>query len=491
MPVNVASFNHELDRIEWKPIEAYERSGGRPSVKIIFSDGRSIEGTADHPIYIHGIGYIDFDAVLPGQTVASCGKAVGEVAVVSVEEIESPDFVYNLRVADNHNYFAEGILVHNCDDPHNIQQRESELVREATLIWWDETMSTRLNDQKTGCKVIVMQRAHEKDLSGHVLTQGGYVHLCLPAEFEVDRKCVTQIGWQDPRTEPGQLLWPDRHGPPEISELKIRLGSAAFAGQFQQSPTPSGGSRFKREWFRYFKRDVLREPSGDVAIYRLIANDGSARMVRALDCSRFAIVDPAGAEKNQDSRPCFTVVGIFDVTPSGDLLWLDVWRQNVSVPDACNAIGSLYAQYDLPWIGVEKNGIGLGVVQTLKKKGYSVRPIVARGAKESRSETAEIRMEAGAIFFLTDAPWLSDLTHELELFPVGEFCDQVDVLAYAAQWVNRHVGAIHTEEDNRELANRAFRANQVADETVKEMAVEERLATYNPAGSWMGYEDDD
>ena len=71
-----------------------------------------------------------------------------------------------------------------ADDPHNIQQRESDTIREGVLQWWDEVMSTRLNDPKTGAKVLVMQRLHERDLSGHVLEQGGWEHLCLPAEYE-------------------------------------------------------------------------------------------------------------------------------------------------------------------------------------------------------------------------------------------------------------------------------------------------------------------
>ncbi len=45
-------------------------------------------------------------------------------------------------------------------------------------------MSTRLNQPKTGAKVIVMQRLHERDLTGHLAERGGDVHLCLPAEYE-------------------------------------------------------------------------------------------------------------------------------------------------------------------------------------------------------------------------------------------------------------------------------------------------------------------
>ena len=138
------------------------------------------------------------------------------------------------------------------DDPHNVKEKESAAKVEATLVWWDEVMSTRLNDPKTGAKVIVMQRVAENDLSGHVLKQGGYEHLCLPAEFEPGRRCVTSLGWADPREQEGELLWPRRVGPAEIADFKLRLGPLGYAGQFQQRPAPAGGARFKAEWFRYF-----------------------------------------------------------------------------------------------------------------------------------------------------------------------------------------------------------------------------------------------
>jgi hypothetical protein len=54
-----------------------------------------------------------------------------------------------------------------------------------------------------------MQRLHEDDLTGHLLEQGGWQHLCLPAEYEPAHPFV----WpDDPRTEPGELLWPEHFG---------------------------------------------------------------------------------------------------------------------------------------------------------------------------------------------------------------------------------------------------------------------------------------
>lgn len=326
------------------------------------------------------------------------------------------------------------------DDPHNASERESELKRENVLTWWDETMATRLNDQKTGGKVIVMQRLHEKDLSGHVLKQGGYTHLCLPAEYEPSRRCVTSIGWSDPRTEEGQLLWPDRVGPDEIKELKLRLGPTGYAGQFQQSPSPASGNRFNKKWFRCF--DIVD------GHYRLFHPDGTFLSFPVDQCDHFAIMDPAGAEKEQNNKPCYTVIGTFALTPDHHLLWVDMVREQVDTPSVVDLAVGVVRKHDLPWIGVERDGLGLGVVQTIRKRGIAVRAIKAKGSKEARSETAEIRMSAGMVYFLQKAPWLFELEKELLLFPNSEYADQVDVLSYSCKHVQQRCGAPAGEGDS-------------------------------------------
>src|SRR5262249_51655398 len=108
-----------------------------------------------------------------------------------------------------------------------------------------------LNDPKSGAMVIVMQRVHENDLAGHVLRQGGYEQLILPAEYESSQP-VTSIGWRDPRQEAGDLLWPERFGQQEVESLKRTLGSYAAAGQLQQRPAPAEGGILKRSWWRFY-----------------------------------------------------------------------------------------------------------------------------------------------------------------------------------------------------------------------------------------------
>jgi hypothetical protein len=82
------------------------------------------------------------------------------------------------------------------DDPHNVREANSDATREATNQWWDQVMSTRLNDPRTGAQVIVMQRVHENDLAGHLTRRGGFEELKLPAEYE-GAQTVTTIGFRE------------------------------------------------------------------------------------------------------------------------------------------------------------------------------------------------------------------------------------------------------------------------------------------------------
>lgn len=343
------------------------------------------------------------------------------------------------------------------DDAHNVQEKESDLIRESTLVWWDETMSTRLNNPKTDCKVIVMQRVHEKDLSGHVLAQGGYTHLCLPAEFDPAKRCITSVGegeWRDPREEPGELLWPERIGDKEITDFKLRLGPTGYAGQFQQRPTPAGGGRFKQAWFRYYAikdgKYVLYGPDG-----------GVAKVWRDSECKRFAVMDPAGAEKEQNNKPCFTVIQTWGLSPEGDMLLRTQYREQAGTPETADMAAKMVRAEECAYIGIEKDGIGLGVVQNVKRKGIAVRAIKARGSKEARSETAEIRMAAGMIYFPQGAHFLPELENEILLFPNGEYLDQVDALSHAAIAVNKEMGPPVTVEDQKRVVEDEHQAEDM------------------------------
>lgn len=142
------------------------------------------------------------------------------------------------------------------DDPHNVRDVESEIIRLSALMWWDEVMSSRLNSIKTGVKIIIMQRSHDNDLTGHELAKEiGYEHLCLPARYEGENRCKTSLGFVDPRTETGEALYPDRFSAKDLDTLEKELGRYAAAAQLQQRPAPREGGMFNMGQFKLI-RDI-------------------------------------------------------------------------------------------------------------------------------------------------------------------------------------------------------------------------------------------
>jgi predicted phage terminase large subunit-like protein len=144
------------------------------------------------------------------------------------------------------------------DDPISADDRHNADRLEAVIEWWDKVMSSRFRDPRTGARVIVHQRLNERDLTGHVLSKGGYVHLNLPTEYDPKRKSITVTksgeSWEDPRTKAGELLFPQLYTPDVVEQAKIDLGTWDFSAQHQQQPLPDSGGIFTRAWFQFYRR---------------------------------------------------------------------------------------------------------------------------------------------------------------------------------------------------------------------------------------------
>jgi hypothetical protein len=69
------------------------------------------------------------------------------------------------------------------DDPHSTEGAESAAERENAAEWWREMSSTRLNSPKESAIIVIMQRLHEEDVSGLILSgEEDWTHLCIPME---------------------------------------------------------------------------------------------------------------------------------------------------------------------------------------------------------------------------------------------------------------------------------------------------------------------
>lgn len=316
-----------------------------------------------------------------------------------------------------------------CDDPHNVQEAESDSVRKGTNDWFDVVMSTRVNNPRTAAKVVVMQRCHQQDLSGHLLEQGGWEHLCLPAEYEGSRQ-ATSTGFIDPRQEHGELLWPERFGPGEIENLKVSLGSYAAAGQLQQRPSPAGGGIFKRHWFRYWQPRGANLPP---VIVRL--PDGTQTSIAAVEI-------PHRVDEQIQSWDC-----AFKDLDTSDYVVGQVWgrlgamyflgdqvRARIDCPATVKAVRELSQKWPNTLAKlIEDKANGSAVIQFLQHQIPGIIPVNPEGGKVARAQAVSPLIEAGNVYLPHPdcAPWVGDFIEECAAFPNGAHDDQVDAMTQA------------------------------------------------------------
>jgi predicted phage terminase large subunit-like protein len=214
------------------------------------------------------------------------------------------------------------------DDPVSAQQADSTLYRQTANIWFDRTFYTRLNDKKKGCIIIIMQRFHEDDLTGHLLKKGGWEHLKIPMIAEQDEHFAIN-GNQYERKE-GEYLHFNRMGPEEVRREKEALGPYGFAGQHQQSPVPTGGGKFRREWIKYYK-NVYPE-----------------------DFNCYMLVDPAYT-KSKDSD--YTAIWIIGAAQDGNLYVLDLVRDRLGAFEKEEMVFNLHRKYKNLQVYYETGGV--------------------------------------------------------------------------------------------------------------------------------------
>jgi len=297
-----------------------------------------------------------------------------------------------------------------CDDPHKATQVHSTQRRESVIEWWREEMSSRGNDPKTVRKVIIMQRLHEKDLSGDLLVDGDWCHLMLPAKFEPKRTISTPL-FVDPRKTEGELLWPSRVPLEELEKMSKEMGSMASQGQLQQNPVPDSGGLFKRSWWKFYTQDP---------------NVGrNHRLVQFWDCAQKVGI-------SNDYSVCATWLK----TDTGFYL-LDLWRNKVEAPQLEVAAQTNYNKWKPDTVVIEDKSSGSSLIQSLRQK--TTLPIIAynpRHEKEVRAIAATPTVEAGNCYLPNDAAWVEDYIQEHERFPLAEHDDQVDTTSMMVDFFN-------------------------------------------------------
>jgi predicted phage terminase large subunit-like protein len=329
---------------------------------------------------------------------------------------------------------GEGGSIIVVDDPNAAQEAFSEATIEATIEWWDGALSTRLNDPKTGAFIVIQQRLSEEDLTGHILSKeaDNWTHLCLPMRYEPERSYVTSIGWQDPRIEPGELLWPERFGEPEVVSLEKSMGPWTAAGQLQQRPEPKGGGIIKRDWWQLWTEDAY--PAMDYIV---------------------ASLDTAYTTKTENDFSAMTVWGVFsgDVvaqaakTENGGnversygqqhprVMLMQAWAERLELHDLVEKVASTCRRMRVDKLIIENKAAGHSVAQELRRlfghEDWGVQLLDPKGQDKLARLYSVQHLFAEGMVYSPDRSWADQVISQVGTFPKGKHDDLVDTVSQA------------------------------------------------------------
>lgn len=353
------------------------------------------------------------------------------------------------------------------DDPNNTMEMESEQIRATTNMWFTEVVPDRLNSQKDSSIIVIQQRLHEDDVSGTALSRDmGYVHLCIPMEYEPVRhvngwregirgpEIATFLGdsadncppedvfWQDPRSEPLELAWPERFPDEICKELQRDKGPYAWAGQYQQTPEPRGGAIIKRDYWQLWKEDKF-----PVFEYLL------------------ASLDTAYTTKQENDPSALTIWGLFrDQANNPKVMLVWAWQDRLEFHALCQKIIDictvdrrplLHSRFPVDKLIIEAKAAGYSVAQELYRIAgmtgrFGIELIDYAKGKHTPDKVARVHsiqhLFADGMIYAPDRAYADMVINQCAMFPKASHDDLVDTVSQALRYLRDYGFALNRQE---------------------------------------------
>jgi len=288
------------------------------------------------------------------------------------------------------------------DDPITPTLASSETERKTANTWISETIASRKVSLTVTVTILVMQRLHEQDCTGFLLSKKNLniKHICIPAELTENVKPKELSKYYT-----DGLFDIVRKTRQNLSQAKIELGSYGYAGQMLQEPSPKDGGVLKKNWFPIIK--AAAAPQGCIVNFQLDT----------------AYTDK---EKNDPSAMVsyFKHENTVYITNS-----ISVYKE---FPELCRWIPTHVREHeysDFSTLRVEPKATGKTTVQQLRLETNLniIEDKAPTVDKVTRARACSPKVESGRVILL-EGHWNESFLNQVAAFPNAAHDDELDCL---------------------------------------------------------------
>ena len=373
------------------------------------------------------------------------------------------------------------VLVDDGNDPNNV---ESTTVRESTIHWVREVMPDRLDNMETGVIINLQQRVHEWDCTGILVKYGtGYAEnwLMIPMRFDPLRSTPiimrrdedgnpTEI-WVDPRgvdengdelegiftdtdgkrkirpgspmaKAEGALAWVERFSEEAVNALERVKGPVAFAGQYQQSPTPRGGGIIKDDWWLPWPEKTF--PDMGTVILSL---------------------NTAVEEDEENENHAATIWGAFSGTEGQPQLMLKAaWKDRAPLAQLVARVTELCEQHKVDYLLIIHKKKGQEVHDEMRRlyqnDKWAIVLVPVEGSEYARLQSVSVLFSGdvkkipaltphgqpqqyvdswkGGMIYAPNTDWADEVIAQTGSFPRGAHAEFVPTVSMALEWCRKN-----------------------------------------------------
>lgn len=330
------------------------------------------------------------------------------------------------------------------DDAMSWEDANSETIRASRIAWFKGALPSRLNSVVRSSIIVIEQRLHQEDISGVILDeQLGYDHIKLPMEYdEANPMNPTLLGIVDPRSEPGELLFPARFPSDTLARDKKVMSAYEVAGQYQQIPVPKGGGIIDRLWWMPWNDEKYPEldyilASLDTAYGEKQENDFSAMTIWGVyTLSNMATMAPTRT-LDRYGKPQEVERVYAEGAPH--VIMMYAWRARLPFHELVQRVLKTCKDWKIDRLIVEGKAAGKSVVQEVRRvtsgEEYGIQEIdPGRSDKWQRLHSVSHLWQEGMIH-APDKEWAEMVIQEVEVFPKGKHDDLTDTVSQAAKFL--------------------------------------------------------